>query len=76
MDVQLNTLYVVTRGAVATGDGRPLDLAGAAVWGLVRSAQSEHPGRIRIVDNGASTRVVFRMTYQPGDVPDYVSLVL
>ena len=25
---------------------RPGDLAGAAVWGLVRSAQSEHPGRM------------------------------
>uniref|UniRef100_UPI0004C8AFE8 type I polyketide synthase n=1 Tax=Streptomyces sp. NRRL F-5053 TaxID=1463854 RepID=UPI0004C8AFE8 len=26
------------------------DLAGAAVWGLVRSAQSEHPGRFVLVD--------------------------
>ena len=26
------------------------DLAGAAVWGLVRSAQTEHPGRIVLVD--------------------------
>ncbi len=33
-------LVVMTRGAV---DGA--DLAGAAVWGLVRSAQAEHPGR-------------------------------
>ena len=34
----------VTRGAVAvTEDERP-DLAGAAFWGLMRSAQSEYPG--------------------------------
>ncbi len=29
------------------------DLAGAAVWGLVRSAQTEHPGRIVLVDSDA-----------------------
>ena len=37
-------LVVVTRRAVAVGDEAP-DLAQAPVWGLVRSAQSEHPGR-------------------------------
>ncbi|MBB4910657.1 type I polyketide synthase [Actinophytocola algeriensis] len=40
-------LVVVTRGAV-TGDAR--DVAAAAVWGLLRSAQTEHPGRIVVVD--------------------------
>ncbi|MFG1711244.1 SDR family NAD(P)-dependent oxidoreductase, partial [Nonomuraea sp. M3C6] len=29
---------------------RPGDLAGAAVWGLVRSAQSEHPGRFALAE--------------------------
>ncbi|WP_425484947.1 SDR family NAD(P)-dependent oxidoreductase [Amycolatopsis anabasis] len=44
-------LAVVTRGAVAVGDeDGPRDLAQAAVWGLVRSAQSEHPGRFLLVD--------------------------
>ncbi|MFI9273485.1 SDR family NAD(P)-dependent oxidoreductase [Kitasatospora sp. NPDC052896] len=44
-------LVVVTRGAVAAGDGEDVrDLASAAVWGLVRSAQSENPGRIVLVD--------------------------
>ncbi|MFJ3309527.1 SDR family NAD(P)-dependent oxidoreductase [Streptomyces sp. NPDC086549] len=39
-------LVVVTRDATA-----PLpDLAGAAVWGLVRTAQSELPGRVVLVD--------------------------
>nr|WP_209310521.1 type I polyketide synthase [Streptomyces spiramenti] len=40
-------LALVTRGAV--GDA-PADPAGAAVWGLVRSAQSEHPGRFVLLD--------------------------
>ncbi len=44
-------LVVVTRGAVAVRSGdRVTDLAGAAVWGLLRSAQSEHPGRVVLVD--------------------------
>ncbi|MGK4578842.1 type I polyketide synthase [Kitasatospora sp. HPMI-4] len=44
-------LVVVTRGAVAAGgDGAVSDLASAAVWGLLRSAQSENPGRIVLVD--------------------------
>ncbi|MEU4565258.1 type I polyketide synthase [Micromonospora sp. NPDC023956] len=41
-------LAVVTRGAV--GDS-PRDLAQAAAWGLLRSAQSEHPGRFVLVDS-------------------------
>ncbi|WP_258038749.1 type I polyketide synthase, partial [Streptomyces sp. SM12] len=40
-------LAFVTRGAV--GDA-PADPARAAVWGLVRSAQSEHPGRFLLLD--------------------------
>ncbi|MBQ1071488.1 hypothetical protein, partial [Micromonospora sp. D75] len=44
-------LVVVTRGAVASGDDDQVtDLAAAAVWGLLRSAQSEHPGRIVLAD--------------------------
>ncbi|MEV4617036.1 type I polyketide synthase, partial [Kitasatospora sp. NPDC049258] len=38
-------LVFVTRGAVAGAD-----LAGAAVWGLVRSASAEEPGRFGLVD--------------------------
>jgi acyl transferase domain-containing protein len=44
-------LVFVTRRAVATEPAEDVsDLAGAAVWGLVRSAQSEHPGRFGLVD--------------------------
>ncbi len=43
-------LVVVTRGAVAVGDEDVADLGCAPVWGLVRSAQSENPGRLVLVD--------------------------
>ncbi|MGP4012653.1 SDR family NAD(P)-dependent oxidoreductase [Streptomyces sp. 4N124] len=43
-------LVVVTRGAVALPGEDVTDLAGAAVWGLVRSAQSEDPDRFTLVD--------------------------
>ncbi|MER5642807.1 SDR family NAD(P)-dependent oxidoreductase, partial [Kitasatospora sp. NPDC002227] len=44
-------LVVLTRGAVAVTSGEGVaDLEGAAVWGLVRSAQSEQPGRVVLVD--------------------------
>ena len=42
-------LVVATRGGIAVGDEAP-DLAVAPVWGLVRSAQSEHPGRFVLID--------------------------
>ena len=44
------TLVVATRGATTLPGEDITDLAGAAVWGLVRSAQTEHPGRIVLVD--------------------------
>lgn len=44
-------LVVSTRGAMALPGEKITDLAGAAVWGLVRSAQTEHPGRIVLVDS-------------------------
>ncbi|MEU3964755.1 SDR family NAD(P)-dependent oxidoreductase [Streptomyces buecherae] len=50
-------LVVVTRGAVAAGgaaatDGPGVDVvaSGAGVWGLVRSAASENPGRFLLLD--------------------------
>ncbi len=43
-------LVLLTRGAVAVTDSEAPDLAGAGVWGLVRSAQSEHPGRLMLID--------------------------
>jgi mycoketide-CoA synthase len=46
-------LVVATRGAVAVPGEDVTDLAGAAVWGLVRSAQTEHPDLIVLVDSDA-----------------------
>ncbi|MFI5867543.1 SDR family NAD(P)-dependent oxidoreductase [Streptomyces sp. NPDC051546] len=44
-------LIVLTHGAVSTRVPQDVPaLAQAALWGLVRTAQSEHPGRITLVD--------------------------
>nr|BAC57029.1 protomycinolide IV synthase 2 [Micromonospora griseorubida] len=42
-------LVVLTHGAVDTGHGLT-DPAAAVAWGLVRAAQTEHPGRFVLVD--------------------------
>ena len=46
-------LVVQTRGAVGLAGEDVTDLAGAAVWGLVRSAQSENPGQVVLIDTDA-----------------------
>jgi acyl transferase domain-containing protein/acyl carrier protein len=44
-------LVLATRGAIATHEDEDVpDLAAATTWGLLRSAQSEHPGRFGLVD--------------------------
>ncbi|MFI9383505.1 type I polyketide synthase [Kutzneria sp. NPDC052558] len=44
-------LVLVTRGAVAVEAGEPVrDPAAAGVWGLIRTAQSEHPDRFGLID--------------------------
>ncbi|NNH68847.1 type I polyketide synthase [Nocardia uniformis] len=43
-------LVVVTRHAVALYGAEVADLTGAAAWGLLRSAQTENPGRLLLVD--------------------------
>ncbi|MCV9879626.1 type I polyketide synthase [Brenneria izbisi] len=44
-------LLVVTQGAIATNDGENVpNLAQSPLWGLVRSAQLEHPGRFFLLD--------------------------
>ncbi|MBL1102704.1 type I polyketide synthase [Streptomyces coffeae] len=44
-------LAVVTHGAVATGpEDPPAGLITAPLWGLVRTAQAEHPGRVLLLD--------------------------
>ncbi|MGW4350522.1 SDR family NAD(P)-dependent oxidoreductase [Nocardia sp. NPDC004582] len=46
-----STLLIATRGAIALPEEELTDLPGAAVWGLVRAAQAEEPGRIILVDS-------------------------
>ncbi|WP_122508768.1 type I polyketide synthase, partial [Mycobacterium innocens] len=53
-DDRREVLVVLTRGAVGLGGEGVRDLAGAAVWGLVRSAQAEYPGRVVLVDSDGS----------------------
>ncbi|MER6570166.1 type I polyketide synthase, partial [Streptomyces sp. NPDC001093] len=48
-------LVFLTRGAVALPGEDVSDLAGAAVWGLVRSAQAEDPDRFVLVDTDTDT---------------------
>ncbi|ROO86839.1 thioester reductase-like protein [Actinocorallia herbida] len=43
-------LVVVTRGAVPTETGGVSDLVAAPLWGLLRSAQTEMPGRVVLID--------------------------
>ncbi|MEU7039331.1 SDR family NAD(P)-dependent oxidoreductase, partial [Streptomyces sp. NPDC046237] len=63
-------LVVVTRNAVATVDGETVDPAAAAVWGLVRSAQTEHPGRFGLVDlDGTAASAAALAAGLPGDTP-------
>ena len=63
-------LVVLTSGA-APDPGAPVtDLPGAAVWGLVRSAQTENPGRLLLADidgTGASWAALARLA--AGDEP-------
>ncbi|RZB15933.1 HAD-IIIC family phosphatase [Streptomyces sp. F001] len=51
-------LVVLTRGAVLTGaedEGAEVNLVHAPVWGLVRAARTENPGRIVLVDVDSGT---------------------
>ncbi|WP_433789716.1 SDR family NAD(P)-dependent oxidoreductase [Actinoplanes sp. CA-252034] len=66
------TLVVTTTGAVGGGPGEePTDLAHAAVWGLIRSAQSEYPARIVLadVDGSPASWAALPAQVAAGDVP-------
>ncbi|MFC0041225.1 type I polyketide synthase [Actinomadura rayongensis] len=49
-------LVVVTRNAVRAQDADAVDLASSGVWGLLRSAQTEQPGRFVLVDLDGDAR--------------------
>ncbi|MFA1538206.1 SDR family NAD(P)-dependent oxidoreductase [Actinomadura monticuli] len=60
-------LVLVTCGAVATDDPDP---DGAAVWGLVRSAQAEHPGRFTLIDADADAAADLAMVVESLDAAE------
>ncbi|MEV7190114.1 type I polyketide synthase, partial [Kitasatospora sp. NPDC093102] len=47
-DAPESPLVVITKGGAATDDA--VDVVAASVWGLVRTAQSEHPDRFVLLD--------------------------
>ncbi|GAA1295063.1 SDR family NAD(P)-dependent oxidoreductase [Saccharothrix xinjiangensis] len=64
-------LVVVTERAVSVAGEDVVDLAGAAVWGLVRSAQTEHPGRIVLADHDGTEASLALLS---SELPDQVAL--
>ncbi|WP_344331642.1 polyketide synthase dehydratase domain-containing protein, partial [Kitasatospora putterlickiae] len=61
-------LLVLTRGAVAAGQGPRADvtdLPASTAWGLIRSAQSEHPDRFVLLDADPDTT----------EAPDHTALI-
>jgi acyl transferase domain-containing protein/NAD(P)-dependent dehydrogenase (short-subunit alcohol dehydrogenase family)/acyl carrier protein len=63
-------LAIVTRGAVATHAGETPDIESAPVWGLVRSAQTEHPGRFLLLDvDGTDESLLAVAAAAGGDEP-------
>ncbi|WP_344331622.1 SDR family NAD(P)-dependent oxidoreductase, partial [Kitasatospora putterlickiae] len=61
-------LLVLTRGAVAAGQGPRADvtdLPASTAWGLIRSAQSEHPDRFVLLDTDPDTT----------EAPDHTALI-
>ncbi len=47
-------LAIATAGAIATTEDESPELSLAPIWGLVRSAQAEHPGRFVLIDTDGS----------------------
>jgi mycoketide-CoA synthase len=60
-------LVILTRRAVAIDAGDDPDLAHAAVWGLLRSAQTEHPGRFTLLDLHERSDVPWRALLATGE---------
>ncbi|HEY8809360.1 MAG TPA: type I polyketide synthase, partial [Solirubrobacterales bacterium] len=47
-------LVLLTNGAVSTSQAGSSDPVQAAIWGLIRSAGTEHPGRFALIDSDGS----------------------
>ncbi|MDA3647921.1 type I polyketide synthase [Saccharopolyspora indica] len=61
-------LVIVTGGAVSTNPDEPApDLVHAPLWGLLRSAQSENPGRFVLVDADSADRQLLAAAVATGE---------
>ncbi|MFI0408239.1 SDR family NAD(P)-dependent oxidoreductase [Actinomadura sp. 3N508] len=60
-------LAIVTRHAIATEPDEDVDLTTAPAWGLVRSAQTENPGRFVIVDTDTDDPDAVRRALATGE---------
>ncbi|MGC0421420.1 thioester reductase domain-containing protein [Embleya sp. AB8] len=67
-------LVLVTRNAVATHDREDVRLGSAPVWGLVRSAQVENPGRITLIDLDGSPASAERLAGAIGSGHDQLAI--
>ncbi|MEU7116809.1 SDR family NAD(P)-dependent oxidoreductase, partial [Streptomyces sp. NPDC046182] len=63
-------LVVLTRGAVTAVPEDVPDPAAAAVWGLLRSAQSEYPGRVVLVDTDGAVSTSLLSSVLAGGAPE------
>ncbi|MGY0055282.1 SDR family NAD(P)-dependent oxidoreductase [Streptomyces sp. LZ34] len=62
-------LLILTHGAVQVAEGEKPHLTQAPLWGLIRSAQAEHPGRLVLVDtdDSAASREALRTAPATGE---------
>ncbi len=67
-------LVVLTRMAVDTGGDVVESLAGASVWGLIRSARTERPGRFLLVDIDDDETSAARLPYALAAGEDQLAL--
>ncbi|MCX5359773.1 SDR family NAD(P)-dependent oxidoreductase [Streptomyces sp. NBC_00124] len=58
-DATSRSLVILTQHAVATSPAEDVHLAHAPLWGLVRSAQNENPGRIHLIDTDSNDDTSF-----------------
>ncbi|WP_449289913.1 SDR family NAD(P)-dependent oxidoreductase [Nocardia aobensis] len=68
-------LVVVTDRAVSVDASDPVNLAQAPVWGVIRAAQAEHPGRFQLLDVDhdvweQSTRTIAAYAFSTGEEPE------
>ncbi|GAA3226464.1 hypothetical protein GCM10020256_36970 [Streptomyces thermocoprophilus] len=60
-------LVLLTRGAVPAAPGEDADVAQAAIWGLVRTAQAENPGRFTLIDTDGADDAALRRALSCGE---------